>query len=654
MRPILLLVLLFVIISNESCLSTKPRLTSLNNIDTGTGYISISKPYYKKRVNFIGGLFCVSLTGAGGYFGYNYNQNSDVNTTTSSSQNSNQYLYAAGGAVGGYLLSRLLLKIVGNHKVIYLKSGADANNWVGRYNEFKYKDWILTKYPLPQKDSFWVISQTRKNNFIPSNINDVRNYSTAFNDSIYLNSVINNVNTKITKLELDTLINEYPNQSAIFNSKIEYVNRSHDEKECLDAIEKFKDVEIPVQRKYAELVSTLGFAKDFYNRYPKSNYLDFVFNRIYPKFNKYEIEYLVDLYKEVNDSDKKNARKIIYENTSDIDTFLSKINKYRDDFCNVNKEAKYDDNFNDAKSLYQNLNNCQSITNKGIQQSLLADIRNKFLKSFFQESKGNQQDLKLLYDYVNSDNTWFIDSSTNKIVEDIILEYCKEAHDYKFTGKMVKGFATGYGKLYTPNNSIEIGNFIKGKLNGKGIITYQNGKKSEGDFIDGKLNGLGKISDPSTNVVSIGEYYNDDLQGAGERIYSFGTSEKGNYKSNSLSGKGEKKWKDGNSYIGEFLYGDFNGGGIYFWNNDNMRFVGNFTAGKRSGNGVLYLPKGYVLKAIWLNDCIENGEYMIKYDSDLEKNKPYSKIKIENCKIVSSDIVLEFDQNLILNPIYLQ
>jgi len=624
----------------SSCLSTKPRVTATNNVETSTGYIGISKPFYKKKVNFIGGLFCVSLAGAGGYYGYNYESNTSINSNV---ENNNQILYTAGGAIGGYLVSRLLLKIIGNHKITYLKNDSLATKWVNDYNDYKYKDWILTKYPLPKKDTFLVISKTRKNNFIPSNINDVRNYSNVFNDSIYLNFVIDNVNPKITKLELDTIINEYPNQSSIFNSKIEFVNRSRDEKECFDAIEKFKEVQEATQKKYAELVSTLGFAKDFYSRYPKSNYLDFVFNRIYPKFNKYEIEFLVDLYNEVNIADKKRARKIIYENTNDIDTLLSKLIKYQDEFCEVNPYSKYDETFEEAKTLYSSVYNCDSIKTSN-KNKIVQDIKSKFLNGFYQESKGRLIYSKLLYEYVTKES-WMIDSSNYKIVDSIILEYCNISGNPHFTGRKVKGEFVGYGKLYTKNRTIEIGNFKNSKLNGEGKIINSDLVTTEGTFVNGKLEGYGREYDSKREIKGL--FMKGDQNGEGERNYKNGIFEKGYYKFDLLNGRGEKKWPNNNTYNGDFKDGNLNGSGTFFWTNDNMKFVGNFTDGKRNGNGVMYLPNGYILKAIWLNDCIENGEYIIRVDTDLENSKPYSKIKIENCKILSSDVTLDFDQNLI-------
>lgn len=638
--------ILFFSVFQLGCITSRPHAQLVSQTDTLRGYNNIYKPYYKKKVNGLGSVFCVTLTGTCGYLGYNASSSS-----VSSGTSNNKALFTAGGALGGYLVSRLFLLIAGNHKITYLDNNVHIPKWISDFNKFNAKDWILVNHPNPNTDSFYVLPKNMENNFIPYNFNDVKNFTLAFPGSLHTNIVIDSVNSKVAKSELIELINIFPQQACIINTKVEYVNRSNDEYECLSAIKRFPETQPIVEAKYASLINSFSYSKDFIERYPNSARANEVFGRIYPKVNYNELENLIDLYPGINKELLSDAKLLFYNQIISIDTVLSKVNKYRDSFYIIQPNNNYED-FESAYSLYNSLKTAASNDKYKNISNLISDLKYQFLVKEFNESKGNKENTYTLFEHVKNDD-WIKGGENDSLIQEVISEYCRNFEEEYFTGKKEKGYYQGTGTLFHLNGDIESGEFRDSKLFGKGKVIKSTKEIDEGDFENGELNGEGVITDPTGRVIK-GIFINGDLTGKGQINFPDGSYEKGNYYLNSLQGIGERYFVNGNYYKGNFERGRFNGMGEYHWKDKDIWFQGHFTDRSRNGAGTLYLPNGFVAFGDWKNDCLD-GKVTIKKDS-VQNSDNFNSVVwvIRDCKIISKNTQLEisdFDETLLFEKI---
>lgn len=614
----------------QGCLLQRPRVRPENvtQIDTIRGYIQVNKPYYRKKPNVLGHLFTIAAMGGGGYFGYNYNP--DNITTTSTATNDNQALYAAGGAVGGYLASKLLMLIIGNHKKVYLKDTASVSKWVFNYNKYQEKDWILVNRPPYYIDSLWVLPKAKELSFLPLNLNDVKNYTDAYGDNDYTNTVIDAATPKISRAELLEMVQLYPTKLSIINTKVEYVNRSVDEKDILKSIQFYPETQPRVEAKYAELVSTFPYSKDFIAKYPKTQFSDKVFGKIYPKVPHDTLEQLIDLYPTVSTNLSVKAKTIFYNDIDSLDLLLTKLNKYQDTFYFVKPTDNYE-TFDNADILRNNIKSNQAIAATKTQK-LLDQLRYNYFTQALTDTKGTKEESRDLFKRA-SKSDWLKKSDNDPLYEQAIIEYCKNNGDDYFTGKRnSKGQPVNEGILYTPKGEIIRGNFIKGKLNGKGSIAI-NDKIYEGTFENNELNGEGSIKD-SIKIIS-GSFVSGNLTGKGKIAFFSGRTEIGEFYLFRLNGKGERTYINGNNYAGSFEKGEFNGLGKYTWKADNIYFEGNFKEGNREGAGVLYIANNLVAIGNWKNDCATDTIIVKESVSSTEILATYI---IKDCKIDSKQI----------------
>lgn len=140
-----------------------------------------------------------------------------------------------------------------------------------------------------------------------------------------------------------------------------------------------------------------------------------------------------------------------------------------------------------------------------------------------------------------------------------------------YSGELMNGLFTNYGKLY--NN---------------GYLYYQ------GKFIKGRKHGNGTIFDNLNNKIYSGNFRDDMKNGFGIEYYTNGVAK----------------------YQGNWIDNYYDGNGIFYYNDGNVYYEGDWWKGKRFGLGITYNEFGDVLyKGIYINDNIkqfENNHYKKK------------------------------------------
>ena len=126
---------------------------------------------------------------------------------------------------------------------------------------------------------------------------------------------------------------------------------------------------------------------------------------------------------------------------------------------------------------------------------------------------------------------------------------------------------------------------------------YENGDIYEGELSFGEPNNKGKMEYCINGIPYI--YIGEFLKGL-------------------KHGKGNLSTKENNSfnYDGDWEADKYEGYGTYF--NNGEKYIGNFTKGKKGGDGILYKKNGDILEGEFYEDKIKKGKIMFKNDDEFE------------------------------------
>jgi len=159
--------------------------------------------------------------------------------------------------------------------------------------------------------------------------------------------------------------------------------------------------------------------------------------------------------------------------------------------------------------------------------------------------------------------------------------------DY-YVGEFKYGYAYGHVNIYYKNGDHYIGEVKYNKPHGKGKLYFNNGSSYEGDFERGKRDGCGKLKINNGNYYE-GELYNNKFNGYGRFTYidNFEISYKeGFWSDNILNGNATILRKNGTTYVGNVIDSLEHGYGIEFYENNKIKYTGNWKNGKYDGHGI--------------------------------------------------------------------
>jgi hypothetical protein len=113
-------------------------------------------------------------------------------------------------------------------------------------------------------------------------------------------------------------------------------------------------------------------------------------------------------------------------------------------------------------------------------------------------------------------------------------------------------------------------------MNGRGRIKHTNGDIYQGEWKNGMPHGQGVYVDTQGSVYK-GQWANDLYDGQGIETWDEGNIKyEGQFKAGKKTGKGRFEF-DGNYYDGEFLDGQFSGIGTYYFADDGKKYTGQFS-----------------------------------------------------------------------------
>jgi len=184
-----------------------------------------------------------------------------------------------------------------------------------------------------------------------------------------------------------------------------------------------------------------------------------------------------------------------------------------------------------------------------------------------------------------------------------------------YSGTWVNDLFDGQGELKWKNGDKFNGQFKKGIISGRGTFVWSDGRKYIGQMFNRKAHGSGTMTyapnDAKFRVSYKGQWRNDNWNGNGFLVLSFGDKYSGSFRDNFFEGNGTYSFADGNKYTGQWKEGKSNGFGILFFspNNGNnfSRFEGEWKNNKKNGFGKLTWTSGDRYEGNFIEDVAEGS-----------------------------------------------
>ncbi len=198
-----------------------------------------------------------------------------------------------------------------------------------------------------------------------------------------------------------------------------------------------------------------------------------------------------------------------------------------------------------------------------------------------------------------------------------------------YQGDWLSGLMHGKGEYKWKDGSQYVGDFKENEITGKGSFQWSNGSSYEGEFVRGIRHGTGEMILATRQAYEGGWqngkrhgegtlYYDGEQKtsyyrggwhagkrcGRGNIVYATGNSYDGEWKDDKKHGMGKMLWGTSNeAYNGEWADDKPHGQGEHVWLGERTKFagterqmcnryVGNFVAGKREGQGSFYFSNG--------------------------------------------------------------
>ena len=635
-----LLVLAFLCIVFSDCMTYKPYANSVSEPDSLVNYEKVIRPYYKRKVSVFGGIMNVTFTGAGAAAGYYANMADDNDKANGKAYKdplglggqtpsaTTQLYYVAGGAVAGYLISRLFY--LHSHKRRYYSPISEYPQWVSDYDHKKKRDFIFINDKGAYNDtSMLLFSKGRESTFKPQTLYDLKVFTSLFPKSVYTDTAIMYVNPLLSLYELDTVISLYPENKGVFTSKVEYVCRSKSESDFVKSLEKYNDAQADehTQIKYSQLVETYPFATDFIARYPSSIYFDDIYQRLYTRLSWYELSTVINLYPAAPADKAIHAKTQYFEMATTFHTLHTAVTTYPD----VPYAVKPEDNLNtrdSAKGVFDHLKGYQPISPVNNVNRVIANVPEEYL--VIQNKQANSDQVNDLYKLASE--PWVNTDSATDIIDAIFSRYARgTGEDLSFL--VPKGQSYDSGRLYKHDGTVLKGSLIKDKTDivDFGVKISSSGKKEVGNFADGLLNGNGKVIMSSYTME--GTFKGGILEGIG-KIWHPEYVDSGIFHNNKLNNLGVRLYTNGNKYDGNFLEAKFNGHGTFTWSGNQKSYTGDFKSGAREGRGKLDFHNGYAVRGTWKNDCPDGD---VSVEKSIKQGKTMSTEsgiwKFSDCKL---------------------
>lgn len=181
-----------------------------------------------------------------------------------------------------------------------------------------------------------------------------------------------------------------------------------------------------------------------------------------------------------------------------------------------------------------------------------------------------------------------------------------------YSGEWRNDIFNGAGELEWTSGEKFSGNFLNGNMNGNGTYIWPDGRRYNG-FMNGKtMNGFGIMNyaadDESYRVSYEGNWKDDNWNGYGQLILSFGDRYVGQFVDNEAEGKGTYFSAEGKKFVGEWKSGKIHGFGKLIFPPNNTKnfktYEGEWKDNKKQGYGKLIWVSGEEYEGNFDNEVI--------------------------------------------------
>jgi hypothetical protein len=602
----------------------RPRYSSIDSTYKGN-YVVFNDPYFQKRLNGFGhGMRLALATGAG----YGLYSNIDRPDQTQ------KLAISSGSFAVSYGLITAYYALLGNKHCD--KRKFDANKWVDAYNK-KYQT-TLVYVPdsnLQSAKTLFTIDFTKRKEFKPKNVEDVKYFAKTFPQDDHLSALIQYCTTVFTKEQLLQVIELFNSDvQLVAPAMVEYARKSISAEEMQAAFNQFPIAEASLEKEYMEKISTYPLVKDFFVRFPQSQFGDALVNRMISRLKPSQMD-TIRLISDKSVSSSMNMRlqnEIILSSNS-LASLEFNLNRFPAaqvpiEIANLSVKSNYDN----AKKLYAFFTSKPEI--KRNSTKILSEIRRVYVSSM-RDSVYELEYSKKKFTEQIANETWLTeDSSIANLCDSIVIDYLNSVSEESyFTGDYTNGKPNGPGKLYRGSfGDVLEGEFLNGYLTGIGRSRSIRNEYSYGHFKNNELDGEEGYRKESDGTILKGRFKKNSLNGNGVIMYAFGDTLIGYFNNNRLhSNNGKRLNKDGSRYEGDFLEGKYEGNGKYYWN-DGVVFSGVFVDGRRNGPGTLGMTEIWKITGNWKMDQLDGTVKFEVYSPQGEVME--SAIEFENGNLV--------------------
>ena len=235
----------------QSCYTHRPTAHSVSSPDYNQR-ASVAGAQYKKKGNALDIVFNVGLIGAGAYGGYNLNL---VQQQTATGKEPVRVANAAIGALAGASIAYLIDQAAGKNRIDPVRN---PNDWIRKANN---------DYRLLRGDNvnFTIIHTSAEKSYTVNNINDVRDFKTAFPNSSQTDNIFLEAMNRLDRSSLPDLIDLFPTNRHAEDAKMKYIVSSPSYDEISAAVKKYpvpNPAELCVE-KIENITNSLNFANTF-------------------------------------------------------------------------------------------------------------------------------------------------------------------------------------------------------------------------------------------------------------------------------------------------------------------------------------------------------------------------------------------------------
>lgn len=469
----------------QSCVTSKPDSWSVSELDYNKR-VSITGPYYKKKLSPVGITFTAASTIGGAYAGYN------ANAVTYYKGENKKNLPVADAIIGaaiGYSFAYIINRWAGNGKD---KECTDSKSWLKKAN----KNFV---YLYNNNSTIHAIHKSAETNYTVKNYKDFNDFVTAFPNSGSIDNIIlSTSNNVVSREELKVIIQKYPNSPSILQLKKEFVKQSKTFIDLLDASEKYPETSLNIEELGYKLVVSISNLELFYRKFPNSVHLAILLEKVSPSASFSELESFI--------SNNTGFPKI------DIAKYWC-IVKSPSITILKQKHDQYSDIISDVDAHEIAWISIGTDLTKA-KEFIKVFPSNKYIKKYDNEDiyigviqNGKRDGYGFIIGRKNYTfkGTWK-DDLKNGYGEEMISDI-----GYYYKGNFVNDNYEGHGEQKRGDADFYVGGFKNGERHGQGVLTFDTdgaGKATQkGNFVEGYMIGTGRID------FSNGEWYEGEFKG---------------------------------------------------------------------------------------------------------------------------------------------